>query len=300
MFDHIIAGFDGHDGGRDALALAAALRPRRLTVLMAYGPETIVAPTMSMEYWAELKADAERRLAGACADLGVGAETVAVAESSPARALHQAAIEGAADLLVVGSAHHGRTGRLLLGDVGSAVMHDAPCPVAVAPKHLRDTAWVPARVGIAFDGSDESRHALETAAAIARGADARVLVFTAWTTPIRATAPYPADLERIGDEEAERRAQEVLDRGVSAAGPPAEGRLLHGSAARALRDATADVDLMVVGSRGWGPARRVLLGSTSHRLVHDSACPVLVVPRPAAKEKAPEPARGAVTAAPVL
>lgn len=300
MFDHIIAGFDGRDGGRDAIALAAALAPRRLTVAMAYGPGTLVAPAMGAGRWAELEADAERRLGSACAALGAGAEMVAVADTSAARALQQVASDGAADLLVVGSAHRGRAGRLLLGDVGSTVLDHAPCAVAVAPKHLHDAAWAPTRVAVAYDGGDEARHALETAAALARDRDARLLLLTAWTKPIMLAAPYTADLEPVGDEQAERHAQEILDRGLNAARWPAEGRLLHGPTARALREVTAEVDLLVVGSRGWGPARRVLLGSTAHRLVHDSACPVLVVPRPAAREKAPEPAGGALTATPVL
>ena len=41
------------------------------------------------------------------------------------------------------------------------------------------------------------------------------------------------------------------------------------------------VDLLVIGSRRWGAATRVLVGSTGEALLHDAACPVLVVPRPA-------------------
>jgi nucleotide-binding universal stress UspA family protein len=39
--------------------------------------------------------------------------------------------------------------------------------------------------------------------------------------------------------------------------------------------------MIVVGSRGWGPVRRLLLGSTSERLVREAACPVIAVARPA-------------------
>lgn len=41
-----------------------------------------------------------------------------------------------------------------------------------------------------------------------------------------------------------------------------------------------DVDLLVLGSRGYGPLTRVLLGSVSRRAAQDAPCPVLVVPRP--------------------
>jgi nucleotide-binding universal stress UspA family protein len=54
---------------------------------------------------------------------------------------------------------------------------------------------------------------------------------------------------------------------------------LEGDAERQLAEQTINVDLMVTGSRGYGPHRAVLLGSVSGRLVRDAACPVIVVPR---------------------
>jgi Universal stress protein family len=56
------------------------------------------------------------------------------------------------------------------------------------------------------------------------------------------------------------------------------GQLLTGTAAEALALASKDLDLLVCGSRGYGPARIVLLGSTSHALVRRAECPVVVVP----------------------
>jgi nucleotide-binding universal stress UspA family protein len=61
----------------------------------------------------------------------------------------------------------------------------------------------------------------------------------------------------------------------------AEGRRLDGSPAREIAEACREgVDLLVTGSRGYGPMTRVLLGSVSRRLVDEAPCPVLVVPRP--------------------
>ena len=61
---------------------------------------------------------------------------------------------------------------------------------------------------------------------------------------------------------------------------PIETRLMDGTAVEAIcKEAKYGVDLLVVGSRGWGPVRRVLLGSVSSRLLHVAPCPVLVVPR---------------------
>jgi nucleotide-binding universal stress UspA family protein len=55
--------------------------------------------------------------------------------------------------------------------------------------------------------------------------------------------------------------------------------VLVGDPARELAKASADFDLIVAGSRSHGPLRRALLGSATRRLLSDSACPVLVMPR---------------------
>ena len=72
----------------------------------------------------------------------------------------------------------------------------------------------------------------------------------------------------------------VLRRGLDAvsAGRSAGGEILTGHPADALAAASADLDLLVCGSRGYGPLRTLLLGGTSHALVRKAACPVLVVP----------------------
>lgn len=85
------------------------------------------------------------------------------------------------------------------------------------------------------------------------------------------TPVNPPDPERIIEEGV--RAIESL--------APVEGRRLDGSPAPVLAEACEDgVDLLVVGSRGYGPAMRVLLGSVSTKLINSAPCPVLVVPRP--------------------
>ena len=65
------------------------------------------------------------------------------------------------------------------------------------------------------------------------------------------------------------------------------GRVLEGDAAAELAAASAEVDLLVVGSRGYGPVRRVLLGSVSRELVRSAACPVVVLPRDVAAGSPP-------------
>ena len=56
----------------------------------------------------------------------------------------------------------------------------------------------------------------------------------------------------------------------------------RGRPADALMEQGEQVDLLVIGSRRWGAATRVMMGSTGEGLLHDAGCPVLVVPRPVA------------------
>ena len=66
------------------------------------------------------------------------------------------------------------------------------------------------------------------------------------------------------------------------------GEVLDGNPADVLRERSADVDLLVLGSRGYGPLRRVFLGSVSSKVLHGSQCPVLITPRSARKPRAVE------------
>lgn len=128
------------------------------------------------------------------------------------------------------------------GPIAIAALHHAPCPVLIARKPL---PW--RTVGVGFDGSPESLHAREVADAVARVAGARLIPLT------------------------------VVHDGAGA--PDAGVEALAGKPAQALAQRAADLDLLVVGSRGWGPVRRLLLGSTSERVVREAPSSVLVVPR---------------------
>ena len=55
--------------------------------------------------------------------------------------------------------------------------------------------------------------------------------------------------------------------------------LLTGDAARVLAEASAELGLLICGSRGYGPLRAVLLGSVSAKLTRSAACPLLITPR---------------------
>jgi nucleotide-binding universal stress UspA family protein len=154
--------------------------------------------------------------------------------------------------------------------------------VAVAPRGLAEREWTAvAKIGVGFDGSPESRQALALAAAIAGSAGAEILVRSVVEPAVAdpdAAAPY--DEEWLEDARAAALGdlREALD-GIEG---ETSGAVVAGAPVQALTILSERVDLLVVGSRAWGPVRRILLGSTAVRLMRDARCPLLVLPRGAA------------------
>jgi nucleotide-binding universal stress UspA family protein len=202
-----------------------------------------------------------------------------------ARELQRLSEQDTTGAVVVGSTHRGPIGRLLPGSVGERLLTGSACPVAIAPRGYADRpAERLERIGVAFDGSNEAHGALEIGRALARpsGAQLRVIsVFEPMTFGAVATG-------RTGGASANAllrtEIRSALDEALAAASnPPAtEGRFLEGSAAKILVAESAELDLLVTGSRRYGPRAAVLLGGTTHALMRSAACPGLIVPRGAA------------------
>jgi nucleotide-binding universal stress UspA family protein len=208
--------------------------------------------------------------------------------SSPARALQDLALETDAILLVIGSSARGPLGRVGPGAVTDRLLHGAPCAVAVAPRGISfaDANRPLGVVGAGYMDAPDAHAALRAALAIAgrAGGHLRVLVvarppdWTVLSTPFAMATP---DDELVVQEEAQAQAEGVLRHGLelgTLAGQ-ASGAVLHGTPADALASESHELDLLVCGSRDFGPLRTLMHGSTSHALVRRAACAVLVVPR---------------------
>ena len=130
------------------------------------------------------------------------------------------------------------------------------------------------------------------AAAWAAEHEAALEVVVVWDVPAEAVPAlaYAYAIEDVS-ESMRRDAEGILAGALDGLPATTRGRLLRGRAPAELAQISGDVDLMVVGSRGWGPLRRVASGSTSDWLVHHAACPVVVVPRPEDADGAGAPAR---------
>ena len=141
MFNKIIVGVDGRQGGRDALALAARLASffdGELVAVHAYPYDFFTVRGTTPEFETIMHGTAEDLLMGELERTHVVAHAAAMPDGSPGRALHLAAKRHHADLIVVGSAHRGLIGRVLAGDVTDG--DPARCPV---PRHRRRRAASP-------------------------------------------------------------------------------------------------------------------------------------------------------------
>lgn len=290
MFSTIIVGVDGRQGGRDALALAERLRVASgggLVALQAYPYEYFVSRGANADFDAVIRDDVRAELQAELDRAGVSAAIEVVPDGSPARALHLAAERHEAGLIVVGSAHHGRIGRVLAGDVAQGAFHGSPCPVAVAPAGYADHAGELAAIGVGYDGSPESRAAVDLAKALADSAGVGLHVMSV-LEPSLPWASYPSSVHDWSAEAdvVRKRTHEHVDALVAELGPGVTGEVLEGDPVRELLFEANELGLLVCGSRSYGPLRRLLLGSTSARIVREAPFPVLVLPRGAATDTA--------------
>lgn len=285
MYKKIVVGYDGSDQAKDALALGrqlAAATGAELVLsavslfhpMMRGGVDPIA---IEDEHELAHQADAVAR--------EIGATSRGVGSTSVPRGLHELAEEIGADLVVVGSSRHGKAGETLLGNVAVSLLHGSSCAVAVAPNGYRDTgAETVSQVILGYDGSSESRLALESACDLARATGAELRL-------VAAAEPPPVVYGKSGgttgawtalEEDIEHELAATLD--AAAASLPSDitatTKVVGEEPADALaHEANAPGSLIVVGSRGYGPVRRVLLGSVSRALARKAQAPIVIHPR---------------------
>ena len=158
----------------------------------------------------------------------------------------------------------------------------AMAPVAIAPHGYATRNARLDTVGCGFDGSAEAQEALTWAHAFARARRARLCALAVHSRIAFGGIPTTGALGFESANDALRAALEQQMREALASlddDRVVSGRVLQGDAAGELAAASADLDLLVIGSRGYGPVRSVLLGSVSRELVRSAACPVVVLPR---------------------
>jgi len=150
------------------------------------------------------------------------------------------------------------------------------------PRHTTRT------IAVGYVDSEEGREALRTAYNLAHRVGARLRVLTV-VRPIVGTyagieAAVPAvlgtDMEDVQGEQQLRLDRELRELLASFVGNvEVDVETFVGDPAETLIAVSEHVDLLVCGSRGHGPVRRIVLGSVSGRVSSSAHCPVIVLPR---------------------
>ncbi|HET8658119.1 MAG TPA: universal stress protein [Micromonosporaceae bacterium] len=282
---HVTVGVDGSPGSLAGLRWAAheaTLRGCPLRVLYCVTwPAMAAALGVPPEAAAreDLYHEAEQLLGGAVAQAREAAPTIpvsgAVIDGAPSTVLAEESERSS--VVVVGARGVGGFAGLLLGSVSGRVAMHARCPVVVVPPGYSPQPSRRQRIVVGVDGSGAADLA-------ARFALVEALLRQAPVTAVRACPP-PGPLRPNGAalmaepvEEGHRQMAAAMA-GWKKAFPTVrvEQQVVAGRPVAALVEAASDAQLLVVGSRGLGGFRGLLLGSVSLRLLHHTVCPVAVV-----------------------
>ncbi len=293
----ILVALDGSDHASIALELAACLPLTAADELVLLSVAEVDEATLHRlrrrqgrdldlllsDAWTAQRSAARGEVEAAGARLGAWQTPVrqVVRSGPPAAVIAAATRELRVDLLVVGPLGRGGLPSLLLGSVALALLGKVPCPVLVA----RPPIGAPRRVVLAVDGSPHAAETMDVIAAYPLASGAHVTVVVVAGTGSTALARDAAAL--IADHATAR----LRDAGLTA-----DTSVPSGVAGRAIVEeaCTRAADLVVVGCRGRGAVRGLLMGSVSRHVVEHAPCSVLVAP-PAMARPAPAPNRGGAT-----
>jgi nucleotide-binding universal stress UspA family protein len=288
MANRVVIGYDGSEASEDAVAFG-------LTWCRSAGDVPIVATVYPEEYplgvgrvdveWATyVREHAEIVQDKARATVGDAAQYRSVGSTSAAHGLADLAEDVEAVMVVVGTS--GQTGltRAFLGSNVERLLQGATAPVTVVPPQWRHSASDRiSSMGVAYLDTREGREALRIAVRAALRIPARLTLYSVldhWSEG------YAYLVGRSGEQTFLDKMHESYEKALEFAAatvpPDLEPRtlLFKGSTVESLAAlGPDDVDLLVCGSRGYGPVRRVLLGGVSSRLVRRARLPVTVVPR---------------------
>jgi nucleotide-binding universal stress UspA family protein len=202
---------------------------------------------------------------------------VVVEFGGTAPALLQEATE--AVLVVLGSRGLGEFRDLTAGSVSAHVATHASCPAVVVPPNWSSKDADGVVVGV--DGSGLSVDAVDFAFERAQARNTMLTAVMAWHDPVRTgpgdQLPLVYDLDALRQEAAALLAESVAGHADKYPDVVVRQELVRGHADDVLIDAGRSAELLVVGSRGRGAFRGLLLGSTSRALVHYAPCPIAVV-----------------------
>lgn len=291
----VIAAVDAGAAAEDATALAAVLAAACSAELLLLGvhpspglplPEAL-RPTVAP------RGELERALQELAAAEPAAVRTLVLDDRAPARAIQEQAGQLGVEIVVLGSSRRGTPHEAVAGRIAQQVLHDAPCPVAIATEGLAARGATLRRIVAGVDDAPESHAALALAQRLAHAAGAELRLVAVAEDDLPPARTPIGEVVRLTDWEeavshrrahAERLLAGALDQ-VERDLPEARGEVRTGDPAEELATVAEGADLLVIGSRRWGPLARIALGSTGEELMRGAPCPLLLVPRPEREER---------------
>ena len=288
MTDHapapIVAGVDGSAASLDAVRWAARIAARDhaplhlihaldFSAMLAGG---VVPPPEELKDILRTRGKRYLRVAGELANAqGAGDVTTRLDPDRATQALLEAS--RTARLVVVGASGHGRLTTALAGSVASALGTHAHCDTVIVRGNTWDEPDASARpVVTGIDGGTTTPQVLTAAFAEAQARRAPLAAVHAWADdPPRPEAEPHMDFQSLNDA-GRRLLTEFVDK-YATDGVEVEQVVVRDHPSRDLLERSEDAQLVVVGSRGRGGFPGLLLGSTGQALLHNAACPVLIV-----------------------
>jgi nucleotide-binding universal stress UspA family protein len=288
MASRVVIGYDGSEASEDAVAFG-------LTWCRSTGDVPVVATVYPEEHplgaghvdaeWATyVREQAESIQDKARAAVGDGALYRNLASTSAAHGLADLAEDVEAAVVIVGTTQETGLTRALLGSSTERLLHGATAPVTVVPSGWRQSALDRiSSIGVAYVDTRDGREALRMAVRVAQRIPARLTLYSVLG---QSSERFSYLVGRTDEQAVVDKARDSFGKALefAAAGVPPELEprtvLLEGAVVESLAGlGPDDVDMLVCGSRGYGPARRVLLGGVSSRLIRRARLPVAVVPR---------------------
>ncbi|HLK61122.1 MAG TPA: universal stress protein [Chthonomonadaceae bacterium] len=289
MFKTLLVCSDGSNAALHATQTAVEFARKfesKVVLLNAFDINAVTVPSLGpleaeidqehlMHYAAMVQDDVEARTGKVLTGEGIAFVPIRKI-GHPVSSILEAAKEEKADLIVMGNRGLTTWKSLLLGSVSGGVLHHAHCPVLVTQAMSKPFR----RILLASDGSEGAHRALQTAAAIAKKFAATLVVVNVFEEPPiypEASIAY-SDLDRVS-EQVRKAVQESSEQAATEAGIAYEVEQVKGDAAETIVRYAENYgcDLIVMGSRGMGAFKSLLLGSVSDHVAHHAHCPVLIV-----------------------
>ena len=284
----VVIGIDGSEGSRQALVWGLGLAQRRDAPVLLL---RAVDPSLSHVIGGDYSPAGRPDLLAAGQELlekeqvtaqegcpGLKITTLLVEEPAATALVHESK---GAEAVVVGSHGVSAFSTLLAGSTTMNVATHAHCPVVALPSTPPDVGATGIVVGV--DGTGLSDHAVDWAFREAADTGESLTAVLAWMDPVVPgviAAAFPVHDDPV---DALRRPHEILRAWLEPLTGTYPDVLVHRRVVRehpvhALTSTAATARLLVVGCRGRGPARSMMLGSVSHGVLHLAACPVAVIP----------------------